>query len=226
MIVPVWERYDAQPGELTVLMDPGMAFGTGTHETTRLCAALLEDHVTEGCKVLDVGCGGGFPCLPLAIVRPDLSITALDSTAKKLVFVAETAREMGLSVTTCAGRAEELATEGGTMREQYDCVVARAVAALPVLVELCLPFVRVGGTFFAMKGAKGAEELAAASRGILKLGGRVAARHTVDLPPADSWWQGGDAQPQERMLFAIEKVAPTPKDLPRNYGRIKKKPLS
>jgi ribosomal protein L11 methyltransferase len=60
VIVPAWERYDAKPGELTVLMDPGMAFGTGTHETTRLCASLLEDYVTDGCKVLDVGCGSGI----------------------------------------------------------------------------------------------------------------------------------------------------------------------
>lgn len=180
----------------------------------------------QGACVLDVGCGGGFPCLPLAIVRPDLTITALDSTAKKLVFVAETAAAMGLSITTVAGRAEELSADGAPMRDHFDCVVARAVAALPVLVELCLPFARVGGSFFAMKGAKAEEELAAAKGGILKLGARIAARHTVDLPPSASWWCGGDLQPQERMIFAIEKVAPTPKGLPRNYGRMKKHPLA
>lgn len=180
----------------------------------------------QGAKVLDVGCGGGFPCLPLAIARPDLTVTALDSTAKKLVFVAETATAMGLSVTTCPGRAEELSAEGQPMRDHYDCVVARAVAALPVLTELCLPFVRVGGMFFAMKGAKAEEELAAAKGGIGKLGARIVARHAVDLPPAASWWAEGDALPQERTILAIKKVDPTPKGLPRNYGRIKKHPLA
>ncbi len=181
--------------------------------------------VPHGARVLDVGCGGGFPCLPLAVVRPDLTITALDSTAKKLVFVEETAREMGLAVKTIVGRAEELAAAEMPMRESFDVVTARAVAALPVLAELCLPFVRVGGTFLAMKGARGEEELAAAASSIAKLGGVLTAKHRVDLPPVSAWYAGGDATAAERWVFAIGKKNSTPRSLPRAFGRIKKKPL-
>ncbi|MBQ8339571.1 MAG: 16S rRNA (guanine(527)-N(7))-methyltransferase RsmG [Clostridia bacterium] len=171
----------------------------------------------QNASVIDVGCGAGFPCLPLAICRPDLTITALDSTEKRIRYVAETAtllqRERFSAV---AARAEELARTPGC-REHFDCCTARAVASLPILSELCLPFVRVGGTFIAMKAARGEEELQAAEKGIQKLGGEVAAIHHVTL-------HDGDEQ-DTRMLIEIKKVKATPPELPRPFGKISKKPL-
>ncbi|MGM9648321.1 MAG: 16S rRNA (guanine(527)-N(7))-methyltransferase RsmG [Eubacteriales bacterium] len=164
-------------------------------------------------KILDVGCGGGFPILPLAIVRPDCRFTALDSTAKKLTFVAQMASTLSLPVTTLAARAEEAATTPDH-REQYDLVVSRAVARLPILCELCLPFVKVGGRFVALKGADGEAELAEAETAISKLGGRLRLRRAFTLGDA-----GG------RVILEIEKVHPTPTAYPRAFGKIKKSPL-
>ena len=122
---------------------------------------LISKYIPNGASVIDVGCGGGFPTFPLAIARPDLRITALDSTEKKINFVRDTASKLGLTnITPVCARAEELAK--GDMRESFDCATARAVASLPILCELCLPFVKVGGRFVAMKSLKIDDELAAA----------------------------------------------------------------
>ena len=165
----------------------------------------------QNAKVLDVGCGGGFPCLPLAIARPDLTVVGLDSTEKKLRFVESAAKGMGLRLSTVAGRAEELShTE---MRESFDVVTARAVAALNVLSEWCLPFVKVGGQFISLKGSSGAEELAAAKKGIGILGGGK---------PKMTEYMLAD---MGRSLIAVPKVAPTPAQYPRANGKIMKKPL-
>lgn len=164
-------------------------------------------------SVLDVGCGGGFPTLPLAIVHQNAAFTALDSTAKKLTFVDAVANELSLPVRTVAARAEELAALP-THRECYDLVLSRAVARLNILAELCLPFAKVGGRFVALKGADGESELAEATAGIGKLGGRVKSVKKFTLSDAG-----------ERVLIEIEKVSPTPKEFPRAFGRIKKKPL-
>ena len=165
----------------------------------------------EGARVLDVGCGGGFPCLPLALARPDLNIVGLDSTAKKLVFVEQCAKEMHLSLSTVAGRAEELGQ--GKMRESFDVVTARAVAALNVLVEWCLPFLKVGGVMIALKGSGGKEELAAAKNAIATLGGGNVTLTEYTL--AD----------MGRSLIVIHKLRPTPSQYPRPNGKIMKKPL-
>ncbi len=164
-------------------------------------------------SVLDVGCGGGFPVLPLAIARPDVFFTALDSTAKKLTFVERVAYELALPVHTLAARAEEIGVDPAH-REGYDLVISRAVARMNILCELCLPFVRVGGQFIAMKGSDGMSELDEARSAIEKLGGKVRSTHPLTLGDA-----GG------RVLIEIEKIAPTPKNYPRQFGRIKKKPL-
>lgn len=164
-------------------------------------------------SVLDVGCGGGFPTLPLAIVHPDTAYTALDSTAKKLTFVDAVSKELNLPVRTVAGRAEELAALP-EHRECYDLIVSRAVARLNILAELCLPFAKVGGRFVALKGADGESELAEATVGIGKLGGRVMCVRAFTLLNAG-----------ERVLIEIEKISPTPKEYPRAFGRIKKRPL-
>lgn len=168
--------------------------------------------IPQNARLLDVGCGGGFPTLPLAIARPDLQITALDSTAKKLTFVSQCAREMGLSVTPLAGRAEELGRDAA-YREGFDVVTARAVAALPVLSEWCLPFVRVGGLFLAMKGSAGLEELKEAQNAISTLGGALKEAKKEEI--------GGIS----RYNLLIEKKQPTPGRFPRSNGAIKKNPL-
>lgn len=168
------------------------------------------DKIPVGATVIDVGCGGGFPTLPLAIARPDLAITALDSTAKKLVFVENMAKKLSLHVKTLAARAEEIPE----YRESFDVATSRAVARMNLLTELCLPLVKVGGLFVAMKGASGREELAEAENGIVKLGGKVTGVDAFTLLSA------GD-----RVIITLQKTSPTPIAYPRPWGKIKKKPL-
>lgn len=172
----------------------------------------------EGASVIDVGCGAGFPSLPLAIVRPDLQITALDSTAKRVAYVGETAGMLGLSnLKTLVARAEDAAKDT-RYREAFDCATARAVANLPVLSELCLPFVRVGGCFVAMKGKSGKEELMAAKNAIFLLGGKSEA--FVDTPILSP-----DGETFEHTTVLIKKTTPTAAKYPRAYGKIVKAPL-
>lgn len=172
--------------------------------------------IPQSATVLDIGCGGGFPILPLAIVRPDLHLTGLDSTEKKIRHVQSTADAMGLSIQTIAARAEETANNA-TFRDSFDVVVSRAVARMNILSELCLPFVRPGGHFVAMKGAAGAEELAEAANGICKLGGKIIETHEFDLHTAGS--------SEKRTIVTIQKVHSTPQGYPRAFGSIKKRPL-
>ena len=166
--------------------------------------------------VIDVGCGGGFPTFPLAIVRPDLKITALDSTEKKINFVKKTAIELGLdNIIAISDRAEDLGK--GKFRERFDVATARAVAALPVLTELCLPFVAVGGDFIAMKALRADEEIEATLSENLfeKLGGEKApAVIPITLV-------GGD-EPLTRAVIKVKKIKATPPTYPRNYSQIAK----
>ncbi len=175
-----------------------------------------EKYIPTGARVLDVGCGAGFPSLPLAICRPDLSITALDSTAKRTAYVSATAALLGLAnLTTVTARAEDAGkTE---LREAFDVVTARAVAALPVLSELCLPFAKQGGVFLAMKGRGAKEELDAATRGIAKLGGRIRSILPLTVTRPD--------EVLEHTAILIQKTQKTPEIYPRNYSAIVKKPL-
>ena len=166
--------------------------------------------------MIDVGCGGGFPCLPLAIVREDLSFTALDSTAKKLTFVQKTADALGLKLTTVAARAEETARLI-EYRESFDVCVSRAVARMNILSELCLPFVKAGGVFVALKGKNAREELKEAEKGIATLGARADALHTFSLG------QGEDEA--DRGIIVCSKISKCPQSYPRAYAQIKKKPL-
>lgn len=179
---------------------------------------LAARHLPKAASVIDVGCGAGFPSLPLAICRPDLRITAMDATAKRVAYVEETAALLSLSgLSVLTGRAEELGNDPA-FRESFDVATARAVAALPVLAELCIPFVKKGGLFLALKGRNAQAELTEAKGAIALLGGQVS--HTDETPVTAE-----DGERFERAAILIEKAEKTPKDYPRQYGRILKKPL-
>lgn len=167
----------------------------------------------KGAKVLDLGTGAGFPGIPLLICRPDINLTMVDSTAKKLKYVASTVEALGLNAETLHSRAEE-AGKQPEYREQYDIVCSRAVAALNLLCEYCLPFVKVGGIFAAMKSAKADEEIALAKNALKTLGGKIIDKKTFTLS------DGG-----ERTIILIKKVSQIPSKYPRPSAQIAKKPL-
>ena len=163
-------------------------------------------------NVLDVGSGAGFPGLPLAISTSG-NYTLIDSTNKKIGHICRVIDELKLdNASAVCARAEDYAKDN---REKYDYVIARAVSQLSMLVELCLPLVKVGGSFIAMKGANGEEELKEATRAIEKLGGKVQAIKTDQLPLSK----------EKRILIEIAKVKATNSKYPRAYSEIKSKPL-
>ena len=177
----------------------------------------IAKHVPQCASVIDVGTGGGFPTLPLSVARPDLYITAIDSTAKKIAHVQNTAHLFGLdNVTALTGRAEELAQT--KMRESFDIATARAVSELRILCEITLPFVKIGGKLVAMKGASGQKELDDAKAAIAKLGGKIKNVHPFKLIDAEG-------HEEERCIIEIAKTSPTPNNFPRQYAQILKKPL-
>ena len=175
-------------------------------------------YIPQGAKVIDIGCGAGFPTLPLAIFRPDLAITALDGTAKRIEYVKQTAKMLGLdNVDAIAGRAEEYASKA-EFREKFDVATARAVAALPVLAELCLPFVKKNGAFVSMKASQGERELEEAKNAIRICGGADAT--------CDKLLLTADGENFEtRVIIRTQKIALTPAKYPRHYSQISKKPL-
>lgn len=167
----------------------------------------------EGRTVVDVGTGAGFPGVPLAIARPSARVTLLDSLGKRVDFLRESCRTLGLDNVECVhGRAEEFAGEG---RETFDLAVSRAVAALPVLCELCLPLVKVGGAFWAMKSVDTEEEISASRTAVKVLGGRIQAVSDYTIPTTEV----------VHRVVCIQKTAPTPKKYPRRFALIKKQPL-
>lgn len=166
-------------------------------------------------SVLDVGTGAGFPGIPLKIAFPHLQITLLDSLQKRINFLQEVGRELGFEqMNYIHGRAEDIARKA-EYREHFDLVTSRAVAKLPVLAEYCLPFVRVGGTFIAMKGAVVEAEEASAKQALFLLG--RATHKTVPLMLPE--------QMGHRHLVVIQKKQETPKKYPRKAGIMKKSPL-
>jgi 16S rRNA (guanine527-N7)-methyltransferase len=166
-------------------------------------------------RLLDVGTGAGFPGLPIKIARPDIDVTLIDGTAKKIGFCADVIERLGLSgVRALHARADELAHEP-PHRAGYDIVTARAVAALPTLVEYLLPFVTVGGLCIAMKGGTADEEARDAAGAIRALGGRLRAVQPVALPGRDD----------KRALILIDKIGPTQAKYPRPAGAPRNAPL-
>lgn len=194
---------------LTAIKDPA--------EVARLhfldSAALLALKDFRGMSVVDVGTGAGFPGLPLKILEPSLHLTLLDAQRKRVDFLQEVCRELGLEDVDCVhGRAEEFAQE---RRETFDLAVSRAVAALPVLAELCLPLVKTGGAFLAMKSVDTGGELDAAGGGVQVLGGQLE-------KPVDYVISGTNVP---RRLVIITKITETQKKYPRTFAKIKKNPL-
>ena len=179
------------------------------------CAALLNYCGFHGKTLIDVGTGAGFPGLVLKTLVPSLEVTLLDSLNKRLDWLEETAGALGLEdVRTIHARAEEQALVKG-FRDSFDFAAARAVADLRLLCELCLPYVKPGGRFLAMKSTGSAQELTDAAHAIKLLGGRVAAVEDYDLPGTEV----------THRLIVIEKLAPTLKGYPRRWAKIQKEPL-
>ena len=171
-------------------------------------------------SLIDVGTGAGFPGIPLSIVRTDIKLTLLDSLNKRLIFLKELCSALELPVTLVHARAEE----GGRMpelREKFDVATARAVATLPVLCEYCLPFVKVGGRFIAMKGPDSDAELTSARSALSLLGAAITDVKEVSLPknplPTETV--------SERRLILVDKLSATPPKYPRPSAKIAKQSL-
>ncbi len=169
-------------------------------------------------SLIDVGTGAGFPGIPLAILRADCKLTLLDSLNKRLIFLETVCKELGITANLVHLRAEE-GGKNPAYRDTFDVATARAVGGLPLLCEYCLPYVKVGGRFLALKGPTGEEEAARSAAAIKKLGGKTRTVQKFSLP-ADS--KGEQA---ERQIYLIDKVMATPTGFPRPTAKIAKKPL-
>lgn len=178
------------------------------------CAALLGAADFEGKRVIDVGTGAGFPGLVLKLCQQSLDLTLLDSLRKRVDWLQEVSDQLGVEVTAIHGRAEELG-KTPELRQTFDIATARAVADLRMLCELCLPFVKVGGVFLAMKAQDCREEVDASGRCITLLGGKLLPAYTYRVPGTDL----------VRRVIRVEKVAPTPEKYPRRFAKIQKSPL-
>lgn len=165
--------------------------------------------IPYGASVCDVGCGAGFPSFPIALLRQDTKVTAMDSTSKKVVFVNSAAKSLGVgNITAVCERAEECIR----LREKFDVVCARAVSSLNVLLEVCTPLVKVGGIFIAYK--SNSDELIESENAAKIMKVALKDKISFSLPSGDN-----------RVLMVFEKTAHTPPDYPRRYSLIKKAPL-
>lgn len=168
-----------------------------------------------GKSLIDVGTGAGFPGLVLKILEPSLSLTLVDSLGKRINWLSMICEVFSLDGIRCLhARAEELALEPG-FRDGFDFAVSRAVAAYPLLCELCLPYVKVGGRFIAMKSVESGQEVTEGASAVKRLGGNL-------LKDVDYLVPGTEVT---HRLVVTEKLVPTPKGLPRSWGKIKKNPL-
>ena len=181
----------------------------------------VSGQLPQGAKLCDIGAGAGFPSLPLAIVRPDLKITAIDATAKKAAFISRAAEALGLSnVEAHAARAEEFFSGEGQSnpnRESFDAATARAVASAGILCELAAPAVRPGGRIVLMKGDRAAEELEGSGPVLGRLGLKYAGTVPLELK--------SETETHKRNLIIFDKISATPAKYPRRYAKIKAEPM-
>ncbi len=199
-----------------MVVDCNKAFNlTAIIEESEFCYKHIIDslagisEIPQGAKLCDIGAGAGFPSMPIAITRQDVFVTPLDSTAKKMTFVQNSANSLGLkNVKAIAGRAEEQKS----LFSSFDVVTARAVSALPVLLELAIPLLKVGGIFLAYKTDE--SELERAQNALKTLGAKHVRTKSLSLPNGD-----------KRAILVFEKAKATPAQYPRAYGAIKKRPL-
>lgn len=170
--------------------------------------------IPQNSTLADVGTGAGFPGVVLKIARPDIKLTLIDSLNKRLVFLGEVCAQLGIEAELIHSRAEDGARDE-KLRESFDFAVSRAVARMNVLSEYCLPYVKVGGAFCAMKGAQANEEFKESLNAINTLGGKLENKYFFELPE-----NGG-----ERAIAVVRKVKNTPQKYPRQSGKIKAKAL-
>lgn len=188
---------------LTGITDP-----EGVAVKHMLDSAVGAKRLPENCRLVDVGTGAGFPGMVLKILRPDVEVVLLDSLKKRLNFLDAVIEELKLEgISTIHSRAEDGGHQKG-LRESFDVAVARAVASLPALLEHCLPFVRVGGIFWAWKGPKGQGELEESKRALGFLYGKIDEVVEIDFPDTD----------EPRLLIGIKKVKEMDKKYPRKPG--------
>ena len=179
-------------------------------------APLAKGLLAPKAKVIDVGTGAGFPGMPLLILRPDLEMTFLDALNKRILFLEDALKRLGLSATTLHARAED-AARMADHREMYDAAVSRAVASSATLMELTLPFVKTGGLSISWKGPGVQDELTSAKRAAFVLGGTVRGIVPAPVPRRDDW---------AHVLLITDKTGKTPKTYPRKAGTPNKKPLA
>lgn len=170
--------------------------------------------IPQNSSLVDVGTGAGFPGVVLKIARPDIKLTLIDSLNKRLVFLGEVCTQLGIDAELIHSRAEDGARDE-KLREKFDFATSRAVARMNVLSEYCLPYVKVGGAFCAMKGAQANEEFKESLNAINTLGGKLENKYFFELPE-----NGG-----ERAIAVVRKVKNTPQKYPRQSGKIKAKAL-
>ena len=185
--------------------------GISTKHFLDSLSPLICAQLKEGAKVLDIGTGAGFPGIPLKIMREDLDITLLDSLKKRIVFLGEVKEKLGFDKLELLHERAEILGKNSAYREKYDYVFSRAVASLKILSEYALPFLNIGGTFFALKASKIDEEINDAKAMIGSVGGKIEDIKEITIPFTDI----------KRKIVEIKKLKKTPSEFPRSNKKIK-----